>query len=183
MTERSPGHRRRSSTASPASVSSMVFNHSWTVTRAASRSASRRILGGPRVPARQLGASGRRRHRRHRSGSGSGEPCRILMRKDTCPVASNAEGEGFRPPLRSSTWTRPALPRRPKTFVCQLLRAQPAEKFRDDRFRWHPGPPLDAPDFSPADRASLPDRPESLDDAGYPPHDPKGGQRLSVTAV
>src|SRR5262249_22357941 len=76
-------------------------------------------------------------------------------------------------------WTRPVLPRRPKAIPEQLLRAQPAVRISR-------GASL------PADRSlarppcRLAPRPETaaegpgpLDDAGNPPHDPKGAQRPS----
>ena len=69
-------------------------------------------------------------------------------------------------------WTRPALPRRPKAFPHQLLRAQSAVSVSRGRHRRPTAPPPGTPAISPGDRVPLP-LPGPLTDTGDLPHDPK----------
>jgi hypothetical protein len=88
-----------------------------------------------------------------------------------------------RPPLRGSSrfqWTRPALPRRPKAFPHQLLRAQSVVRIS----RGASPPTNRSPARHSCDLTRRPSAaaagPGSLTDTGDPPYDPKGGRWLSV---
>jgi hypothetical protein len=77
-------------------------------------------------------------------------------------------------------WTRPALPRRPKAFPQQLLRAQSSVRIsRGASPSTNRSPARSSCDLARRPRTSA-DGPGSLTDTGDPPHDPKGGRWLSV---